>query len=127
MWSTPVRARAAADRAQPDGAHLAAVLAHAGGEGAYLCSLEPGDGDVNAYSRFFDPVMGIAEDPATGTAAGPLAALLVRSGAAAEGTVVIEQGRALGGPSRIQVSVTGDQVTVSGSGLVVADGMIRLG
>jgi predicted PhzF superfamily epimerase YddE/YHI9 len=63
---------------------------------------------------------------ATGTAAGPLAALLVRSGAAAEGTVVIEQGRALGRPSRIQVSVTGDQVTVSGSGLVVADGTILL-
>jgi predicted PhzF superfamily epimerase YddE/YHI9 len=55
-----------------------------------------------------------------------LAALLVRSGAAAEGTVVIEQGRALGRPSRIQVSVTGDQVTVSGSGLVVADGTILL-
>jgi len=122
----PVRARAAVDRAQPDAARLAAVLAHAGGEGAYLYSLEPGDDDAVAYSRFFNPVMGIAEDPATGTAAGPLAALLVRSGAAAEGTVVIEQGRALGRPSRIQVSVTGDQVTVSGSGLVVADGTIRL-
>ena len=54
------------------------------------------------------------------------AALLVRSGAAAEGTLAIEQGHALGLPSRIQVSVTGDQVTISGSGLVVADGTIRL-
>jgi hypothetical protein len=48
------------------------------------------------------------------------------SSAATEGTVVIEQGRALGRPSRIQVSVTGDQVTVGGSGIVVADGTIRL-
>jgi trans-2,3-dihydro-3-hydroxyanthranilate isomerase len=122
----PARARAAVDRAQPDAVRLAAVLAHAGGEGAYLYSLEPGDDDAVAYCRFFNPVMGIAEDPATGTAAGPLAALLVRSGAAAEGTVVIEQGRVLGRPSRIQVRVTGGQVTVSGSGLVVADGTIRL-
>ena len=81
-------------------------MRHAGGESACFYSLEPGDDDAVAYSRFFNPVMGIAADPATGTAAGPLAALLVRSGAAAEGTVVIEQGRALGRPSRIQVSVT---------------------
>jgi PhzF family phenazine biosynthesis protein len=82
-------------------------MRHAGGEGAYSYSLGPGDDDAVAYSRFFNPVRGIAADPATGTAAGPLAALLVRSGPAAEGTVVIEQGRALGRPSRIQVSVTG--------------------
>jgi trans-2,3-dihydro-3-hydroxyanthranilate isomerase len=44
----------------------------------------------------------------------------------AEGAAVIEQGRALGRPSQIQVSVTGGQVTVSGSGLVVADGTILL-
>ena len=47
-----------------------------------------------AFARLSE---GLDEAIATGTAAGPLAALLVRSGAAAEGTVVIEQGRALAG------------------------------
>jgi PhzF family phenazine biosynthesis protein len=70
--------------------------------------------------------MGISEDPATGTAAGPLAALLVASGKAPEGTVVIEQGHALGRPSRIQVAIAGTQVTITGSGLLVADGVLHL-
>jgi trans-2,3-dihydro-3-hydroxyanthranilate isomerase len=71
--------------------------------------------------------VGITEDPATGTAAGPLAARLLAEGATADGdTVIIEQGHALGRPSRIQVTVTGPRVQVSGSGLVVADGTLAI-
>ena len=71
--------------------------------------------------------MGIVEDPATGTAAGPLVALLVAAGKAPDGVAaVVEQGRALGRPSRIQVTVSGQRVRVSGSGLVVAEGTLRL-
>jgi len=124
----PIRDRAAVDRAHPDGPRLKAVLAAAGGEGCYLYSLDPEDvrGAV-AYTRFFNPTMGIVEDPATGTAAGPLVALLVAAGKAPDGvTAVVEQGRALGRPSRIQVTVSGQRVRVSGSGLVVAEGTLRL-
>ncbi|RKN37927.1 PhzF family phenazine biosynthesis protein [Streptomyces hoynatensis] len=121
----PLRARAAVDRARPDQARLAAVLASVGGEGCYLYSREPGGDGATAYARFFNPTMGIAEDPATGTAAGPLAALLVRDGAA-RGDVRIAQGHAAGRPSLIEVAVRGDLVTVTGSGLVVAEGTLLL-
>jgi trans-2,3-dihydro-3-hydroxyanthranilate isomerase len=66
--------------------------------------------------------MEIVEDPATGTAAGPLVARLVASGKVPDGVpAIVEQGRALGRPSRIQVTVSGRRVRVSGSGLVVAE------
>jgi PhzF family phenazine biosynthesis protein len=124
----PVRDRAAVDRAAPDSARLAAVLKQAGGEGCYLYSPDPVDpSDAVAYTRFFNPTVGIAEDPATGTAAGPLVARLAAEGRIpAEADVVVEQGHALGRPSRIRVSVAGDRVRVGGSGLVVAEGTISV-
>jgi PhzF family phenazine biosynthesis protein len=117
---------AAVDAARPDGAALASVLAEAGGEGCYLYTLDAGDG-LHAYARFFNPTVGIAEDPATGTAAGPLAALLVRDGVAAAGRPVrIEQGRALGRPSILAVTVDGARVTLTGSGILAASGTLHL-
>ena len=41
-------------------------------------------------------------------------------------TAVIEQGYGLGRPSRIHVTVSGELVRVSGSGLIVADGVLHL-
>ena len=80
-----------------------------------------------SYARFFNPTVGIVEDPATGTAAGPLAALLARDGfGSGNGRVVIEQGSALGRPSRIDVEVGGDVVNISGSGIVSAEGTLHL-
>ncbi|HEY2518912.1 MAG TPA: PhzF family phenazine biosynthesis protein [Streptosporangiaceae bacterium] len=124
----PVRDRAAVDRAVPVTERLAAVLRRVGGEGCYLYSRDPvDDADAVAYTRFFNPTMGIAEDPATGTAAGPLVARLVADGkVAGGGPVIVEQGYKLGRPSRIQVSVAGPQVRVGGSGLVVAEGTLTL-
>jgi len=122
-----LRDRGAVDRAAPHAAPLAAVLASVGGEGCYLYTRERPEGDdAAAYARFFNPVMGIAEDPATGTAAGPLAALLVRQGHVEAGPAVIEQGHALGRPSRIHVRASGPAVTVSGSGLISAEGVLHL-
>ena len=125
----PVRDRAAVDRAVPLPDRLAALLRQAGGEGCYLYSRDPAGGaDAVAYTRFFNPTMGIAEDPATGTAAGPLVARLVAEGKVAGNgrPVIVEQGHKLGRPSRIQVSVAGPRVRVGGSGLVVAEGTIAL-
>ncbi len=124
----PVRDRAAVDRAAPDAPRLAAALREVGGEGCYLYSPDPVDASgAVAYTRFFNPTMGIREDPATGTAAGPLVARLVASGRVADATtVIVEQGYALGRPSRIQVTVSGQRVRVSGSGLVVAEGRLSV-
>jgi PhzF family phenazine biosynthesis protein len=123
----PARDRTAVDRAAPDPARLAALLRGAGGEGCYLYSLDPVSAGAVAYARFFNPTVGIAEDPATGSAAGPLAARLAAAGRIpSQATVVIEQGHALGRPSRIQVAVSARRVRVGGSGLVVADGTLAV-
>lgn len=122
-----VRTRGAVDAAVPDTARLLAVLAAAGAEGCYVFSAEPGAEGAHAYARFFNPTVGIAEDPATGTAAGPLAALLVREGRApADGRVQVLQGVASGRPSTLRVRVAGDVVELSGSGVLVAEGTLFL-
>jgi trans-2,3-dihydro-3-hydroxyanthranilate isomerase len=125
----PLADRAAVDRAVPDSARLVAVLADAGGEGCYVfttAAADPDDG-AHAYARFFNPTMGIGEDPATGTAAGPLAATLTGSGHVGAGTpVIIEQGHRIGRPSRIQVDIDGERVRLSGGGLVVAEGRLTV-
>jgi trans-2,3-dihydro-3-hydroxyanthranilate isomerase len=123
----PARDRTAVDRAAPDPARLAAVLRQAGGEGCYLYSLDPVSAEAVAYARFFNPTMGIAEDPATGSAAGPLAARLAAEGRIPwQATVVVEQGHALGRPSLIRVAVSAQRVRVGGSGLVVAEGTLAV-
>jgi trans-2,3-dihydro-3-hydroxyanthranilate isomerase len=122
----PAVDRAAVDRAAPDTPRLKSRLRQVGAEGCYLYSRDPVDAaGAVAYARFFNPTVGIAEDPATGTAAGPLAARLVAEGKIPdESTVIIEQGHALGRPSRIAVSVSGQRVRVGGSGLIVAEGTL---
>ena len=123
-----VRGREDVDRAAPDPARLRALLADVGAEGCYLFSTERAEdgADADAYTRFFNPTVGIVEDPATGTAAGPLAALLVRDSPTSRGSIRILQGQALGRPSILEVTVDDDRVDLSGSGLVVGDGVLRL-
>lgn len=123
----PVVTAAAVDAAVPVPGDLKRFLAAAGAEGCYVYAPTPERDDVSASARFFNPTVGIAEDPATGTAAGPLAALLVRLGLAADGTTVrIEQGRAMGRPSVLDVRVHGQVVELSGSGVLAAEGVLHL-
>jgi PhzF family phenazine biosynthesis protein len=114
------------DRVVVDQHALHDVLRLAGGEGCYVYAAPPNSDDVQAYARFFNPTMGIVEDPATGTAAGPLAAALVRHGRVQPGDVVIVQGQAIGRPSRLRVHVAGDRVRLSGSGIVSGRGSLRV-
>ena len=123
----PVRDQGALDRASPRAEPLAAYLRSVGAQGCYLFCLDPLDQDAPVQARFFGPNVGIAEDPATGSAAGPLAAYLVAHRLASEGRpVVIEQGRAMGRPSRIEVRVSGGGVRVSGHAVVLVEGSLRL-
>lgn len=64
-----------------------------------------------AYSRMFAPELGIVEDPATGSATGPLAAFMMEHGlvAHADGTRFIsEQGTKMGRRSILHVLISGD-------------------
>ena len=123
----PVTNRGVVDRAQPDAVRLAAILREVEGEGCYPYSLDVVNQDSAAYARFFNPTVGIVENPATGSAAGPLASQLVARGVVAdEKTMIIEQGYAMGRASRIRVTVFGAQVRVGGIGVVVAQGQLHI-
>jgi trans-2,3-dihydro-3-hydroxyanthranilate isomerase len=123
----PVRDLGALGRARPKSEPLAAYLRSIGAQGCYLFCVDPLDPDAPAQARFFGPNVGIAEDPATGSAAGPLAAYLVAHDLASERRpVVVEQGRAMGRLSRIEVRVSGGGVRVSGSAVLVVEGRLRL-
>jgi PhzF family phenazine biosynthesis protein len=129
-----VRDRDAVDRVVVEPRPLATLLAGTAAEGCYVYTTagpRPGtresDDPAAAYARFFNPTVGIDEDPATGTAAGPLAAALVRWGAAdAERPVAIAQGHAAGRPSRIRVDVEPSRVRVSGTAIVAGTGTIAV-
>lgn len=72
----PAADPAAVDRARPDAQRLRALLADAEAQGCYLFAPLASGSSAHAYARFFNPTVGITEDPATGSAAGPLAAYL---------------------------------------------------
>jgi trans-2,3-dihydro-3-hydroxyanthranilate isomerase len=123
----PVRDLGALGRARPKSETLAAYLRSVGAQGCYLFCLDPLDPDAPAQARFFGPNVGIAEEPATGSAAGPLAAYLVARKLASERRpVIVEQGGAMGRPSRIEVRVSGGGVRVSGNAVLVVEGRLRL-
>lgn len=111
----------------PDAAALARLLESVGAQGCYVFTRDTVDPSAHAHARFFNPTVGIREDPATGSAAGPLAALLFDRGEVGPGsTVVIEQGFAMGRPSRLDVTVDHGKVELAGSCVVVAEGVLHL-
>ncbi|MBA2568599.1 MAG: PhzF family phenazine biosynthesis protein [Actinobacteria bacterium] len=83
-------------------------------------------------TRMFAPAGGVPEDPATGSAAGPLAVHLARHGRIAFGEEIeISQGAEVGRPSTLYARVDGaadklERVEVGGSAVIVARGEFRL-
>jgi trans-2,3-dihydro-3-hydroxyanthranilate isomerase len=90
-----------------------------------------GDG-VRWKTRMFAPGLGVPEDPATGSAAGPLALHLARHGRTAFGDEIeIVQGVEIGRHSTLFARVDGaadavERIEVGGSAVVVARGEFRL-
>ena len=84
-------------------------------------------------TRMFYPSAGVPEDPATGSAAGPLAVHLARHGRIGFGEQIeIRQGAEIGRPSLLYARVAGegdriDSVEVGGTALIVAEGRFRVG
>ena len=83
-------------------------------------------------TRMFAPADGVPEDPATGSAAGPLAIHLARHGRIDFGDEIeISQGAELNRPSKLYARVEGspariERVEVGGSAVTVARGEFRL-
>jgi trans-2,3-dihydro-3-hydroxyanthranilate isomerase len=82
--------------------------------------------------RMFGPGVGVPEDPATGSAAGPLAAHLARHGwIGYRAAIEIRQGAEIGRPSILHARVEGsdqriERVVVGGNAVIVARGEYRL-
>lgn len=131
----PLATRAAVDRAVPDTRLLEFE--------AYIFTTERNGASDSAttYSRMFAPMLGVAEDPATGGASGPLGSYLVRHSLVSPEqarSILNLQGVKLGRPSWIHVSIdTVDpsialgadsisRVRVGGTSVFVAEGTMEV-
>ncbi|MGA2469496.1 MAG: PhzF family phenazine biosynthesis protein [Solirubrobacteraceae bacterium] len=109
---------------RPDMARLGAL-----GATCFNCVAATGKG---WKTRMFAPALGVAEDPATGSGAGPLAVHLARHGLIAFGELIdIHQGAEIGRPSLLRARAVGsgetvERVEVGGSAVIVARGEFRL-
>ena len=130
----PLATRDAVDRAMVDQAALTRLCRALGiAEEVFIFSTEPGDDGATAYSRMFAPGLGVTEDPATGSASGPLGCYLVRHGLVPPGQagqIVSVQGVKMQRPSRIHIAigVQGDtiaDVRVGGQAVLVGEGILR--
>lgn len=129
----PMTSRAAVDRAVSEGSALRRLAELIGlNLPVYLFTTGPGVPEATVYSRMFAPLFGVAEDPATGGAGGPLGCYLVHYGLAAGDAaqrILNMQGQAMGRPSRIHIRITGTReriarVEVGGEAVLVAKGTL---
>jgi trans-2,3-dihydro-3-hydroxyanthranilate isomerase len=124
----PIRDDEALRRAVRDDRLCAQVCERIDAESLYLFTVR-GAGDVRA--RMFDKGATIGEDPATGSAGGPLGAYLATHGLAGmPGKVTIAQGEQVGRPSFLHVEVAPDgeswTIDVGGGVRPMGDGAFEL-
>jgi PhzF family phenazine biosynthesis protein len=118
-----VRDEATVDRATPRHELLLPVLKQAGAEGCYVFASDR-SGIRTAYARFFNPTVGLWEDAATGTAAGPLAAYLHHEGLLRDASLTVVQGVKMGRRSVLSLRLAPDP-ELSGSGVIVLRGTLH--
>ena len=110
---------------EPDHARLAA-------RGTVLCVSTFAGSGTTWKTRMFCPAGGVPEDPATGSAAGPLCVHLCRHGLVPPGQEIeITQGVEIDRPSKLYARVEGtpeqiERVEVGGGAVIVARGEFRL-
>ena len=120
----PLRGREALERVTIADVHaLRRLIEPAGAVVLYLVAVDPDAGC--AYARAFFPGVGeLVEDPATGSAAGPLLAYL-RDRAGTQ-SLTVRQGDEIGRPSRLDCTWAEDRPRVAGDVVIVADGHASL-
>jgi trans-2,3-dihydro-3-hydroxyanthranilate isomerase len=119
-----LRDRDALRRAAPDAAATATLLGPPGATVLYLAVRDEDDDGLVRARGFFLQDGGVREDPATGSAAGPLMAHLHVEVGLERMRVV--QGVEMGRPSEIECAVEGDRVRVGGSVVTLVQGLLEL-
>jgi trans-2,3-dihydro-3-hydroxyanthranilate isomerase len=100
----------------------------------FVFSLEAAPEGETVYSRMLAPGLGVAEDPATGAASGPLGCYLLHHGlvtAEQAQTMISLQGVAMGRPSRIYISIDSrdemiTRVRIGGTAVLVGRGTLTV-
>jgi len=128
----PLRSLAAMAKVKPNLATYDATFGRDGRALAYVFCAETAEQGHHFHTRMFAPKLGIAEDPATGSAAAAFPGLLAAQGPYKDGdhAVLIEQGYEMGRPSLIELafSIRAGALTsasVGGSAVVVTEGVIE--
>jgi trans-2,3-dihydro-3-hydroxyanthranilate isomerase len=130
----PLRNRDAVTRARPSGEGFAQAFAAVavGNPNAYVYCAEPLDPAHAYHARMFAPSFGVVEDPATGAAAAAFAGAVMQFDRPGDGdhSFVIEQGDAMGRPSRITLSlvVAGGRLRearIGGEAVIMSEGSLR--
>ena len=96
-------------------------------EGFYCFSISDENQDHVVEARFFNPIIGIEEDPATGTAAGPLIGFLTKNRyTQLNKEYKILQGVKLNQPSLIEVMSRQNDILVGGSSAITMRGELYI-
>ena len=130
----PLGSKAAVERAKLRMDLWEELLGDFASRHVYVFSRETEGADATVHARVFVPAAGVPEDPATGSASGPLGCYLVRYGLVPGGErvpIVCEQGYEIGRPSRIDVEISGDreaihEVRVGGGCVLVGEGRLQI-
>ncbi len=132
----PLTTRSAVDNASVnrDALHELFRMAKTAAHGVFLFSTQPRGERATAYSRMFAPDIGIVEDPATGSASGPLGCYLVRNKIVTAGkadAMLSLQGVKMGRPSHVHISIgvkDGEiaSVRVGGEAVLAGEGTLYL-
>lgn len=129
----PVRNLDALSRAKPDMTRWQAAFGHDTHNDAYVYCRETRSHDSAFQARMFAPEMGIAEDPATGSAAAAFAGVVNFYDGLTEGThhIRIEQGFVMGRPSLIDLEIDIEHgkmhaVRIGGQAKLVARGELYI-
>lgn len=129
----PVAGLATIARARVEPSAFETVFSRLEAPAAYLYTKDTVEPGHAFHARMFAPSLGIAEDPATGSAAGALAAVVAAFERPADGrhAYVIEQGFEMGRPSAITLSLDIEKgqlsaVSIGGHAVIVGRGTLDL-
>ena len=126
----PVASLAAVERIKADAGALEQISKGAGARTVLAFSRETIDPSNNVHCRVFAPGEGVPEDPATGSANGPLGFYMVRHrivDTRPVTTILSEQGIEMKRPSLLRIEVSIDPATEEVTGVRVGGGVIITG
>jgi trans-2,3-dihydro-3-hydroxyanthranilate isomerase len=129
----PVRDRAALARAGIDAQRWETILGGYSTQQVFIFCRDPELEDSSIRARMYAPVFGIAEDPATGSAAAALGGYLGARAPESDGKLrwVVEQGFEMGRPSLLHVEIDKSAgritaVRVGGHSVLVSEGTLQI-